>query len=194
MVSVWFVRAKKWVPMLAFVYSTVSVLWLLSQLLSHRALIVPAFISPLAVGVWSSASVSAVCFLLALVFGIMYLEKERELRHKRARLFYYQLPALGELDRWAGRFVGLGWLLYTPVWLALLFLTHGVSQALWCTRARQVGATLIWLVYGLAAMMRVLGRGDGHGMARGAMWAFLSVLLNAWGIDSICVGPPHAAL
>jgi hypothetical protein len=192
--SLWFVGAKKWISMLAFLYSTVSVLWLLSQLVSRRALIVAPGVSPLNASLWASVSLSTVFFLLALVFGIMYIEKERELKHKRARLFYYQLPALGELDWWTGRFMAWGWILYTPFWVVVLLFSHGVSHTLWCPRARQLGAALIWGGYGLAAAVRALGRGDGHRMAQGAMWAFLSVLVNVWGIDSICMGPQRVGV
>ncbi len=59
-----------------------------------------------------SATAAVVVFLLAAVVGLMYTEKERELRLKSIEVFYYRLPALQEMDRLSAVLAAVGLLLW----------------------------------------------------------------------------------
>lgn len=124
------------------------------------------------------SAISLACFLLLAVFAIMYIEKERELRQKKVRLFYYQLPALGAMDRGMARMLGLGW-----PWFTLTVLLAGIARktvglAFWPDVWYLLGVLLVWVIYGALFLGRFGWHWQGHRAATGSMLAFLGVLLN----------------
>lgn len=181
-------------PVSAFLLPTAFVIWLGGQAVSGRVLVAP---SHTAYGPWLVmhlvlTAFGDASFLLAAVFGIMYIEKERELKKKRIRLFYYQLPALEDMDSWTGRFILVGWLVYT---MALIFgavATHAVGKPFWT--GQELGALGIWALYGALASARRVLHWNGHRIATLSMIAFMAVVVNVFGIGLILSGPYHTAI
>ena len=95
-------------PVGGFLMPIATLIWLGSQALS-RHLIIPSYVNGLLFAIHVVAGILAyVAFLFAAVFSIMYTEKERELRRKQVRLFYYQLPSLDVMDVVSARLIYLG--------------------------------------------------------------------------------------
>lgn len=164
----------------AFVFPIVVVLWGLAEWAMPREWGVGGTVFWLGAGL---SALAGAAFLLLAVFGIMYIEKERELSQKRIRLFYYQLPALDHLDRWAGRMLGFGWILFTA---ALSVSRIGVRGG-WAALA---APAMIWIVYAIIAAGRLAFHWSGHRMAVGGMVAFLALTIEIYGIAWTSVHPP----
>lgn len=158
-----------------FLVPTVFGIWLISQAFVQGSPYVPSADHP-----WQMASLlisigSDVAFLFANVFGIMYIEKERELKNKNARLFYYRLPALEKMDRLGSRMIYLGTLL----------LVGSIGLGFMHSSSRTIPDIGLWsfLILGIYIMYMILrGMGwRGHRLAFYEMTAFLVVVLNFWG-------------
>ncbi len=173
-------------PVAAFLFPVVFALWAASQALSHR---VTAELMPGA-GPWLSVhllltTLAHVAFLMAAVFGIMYMEKERELRTKQVRLFYYQLPALDAMDTLTGRLIVAGWVLLTLALGAGSLGGHALTGTYWVWTPKVTVSLLIWGLYGFLVLTRVIGRWQGHRVAILSMVGFLAVVVNLFGVSLI---------
>ncbi len=129
---------------------------------------------PLHIGL---ATLAVVGLLLSAVMGLMYTEKERELRQKSVEVFYYRLPALQEMDRWSARFAAFG----LGFWLLALLAGHLAET----TVARppfspvvQVWSLFTAAMYVLYFALRVLRGWRGRPAAVMVMVLFLLVLMN----------------
>lgn len=111
------------------------------------------------------------CFVASFVSSLMYLLLDRQLRRKRFNPIYYRLPPLEQLDRWAGRFIFMGFPLLSVGLLAGAVFAHGNWQA-WYVDPKVVWTVLVWLVYGGYILMRQL---YGWGGRRGAWWSVTGV-------------------
>ncbi|MCY0877504.1 MAG: hypothetical protein OWU84_00940 [Firmicutes bacterium] len=123
--------------------------------------------------VWALVVAGVMSFVLAAVFAIMYLEKERELKQRRVRLFYYRLPALEALDRAMGRALTAGFGIMTGAGLVVLsgFLAHGEPWRV----------ELLWALYALIAAVRYPGHWRGPRLASLTMVASLAVVAYVFG-------------
>lgn len=187
-----FARRLMFASVGAFLFPVVALVWLLSQLVlapSH-----PEADSGWLVVHIVAAALSDAAFLMASVFGIMYIEKERELKSKRVRLFYYQLPSLEDMDGWLARFLTVGWLLFT---LTL------VSGALWAYTshtwvltgtATEIWSLATWVVYAVLVWARVGFHWQGHRLAVWSMVAFLVVLGQVFGVSVLFPGLHHTGV
>ncbi|WP_430626596.1 hypothetical protein [Sulfobacillus thermotolerans] len=89
---VFYQRLRPTWPLGGFLMPVVVVVWLGGQVLPRTPGTSTVLVS-------SIASMAAyVAFLIAAVFSVMYFEKERELKWKKVRVFYYQLPSLDVMD------------------------------------------------------------------------------------------------
>ena len=181
-------------PVGAFLFPVVFVVWLMSQGVSGNDAPGRHPMGVLLVLHVVVAALGDVSFLLASVFGIMYIEKERELKNKRVRLFYYQLPALGDMDAWSGRFVAAGWGLFTATLVTGALWGHATGSAYWMWNAKQIWSFMTWAIYGALFVARYVGKWHGHRLATWSMIAFLVVLVNVFGVNLLFPGPHHAIL
>lgn len=169
-------RKSPWMPVGAFLFPVVFIVWLVGQWLmppftgvaSDRSFSVGVFVALVVV--------SEVLFTWAVALGIMYTEKERELKAKRVRLFYYQLPDLAFMDRWLSRMMRAGWILLTVALLvgSVVFIR---SSGLWS----QSLSVLVWILYGIAVVLEWRIGWRGHRAAVTSMVLYLAVLANLLG-------------
>lgn len=176
----------------AFLFPIVFVLWLVSQMLPRHLADLPAALN----SAWlivhiALATMGYVAFLLSAVFGIMYLEKERELKNKRVRLFYYQLPSLGEMDAWSARLIAVGLPLLTGSLVVGALLAKSVWGVYWSGTPKDVWSVVIWAVYGFYLVVRYGIGWRGHRVAMYSMTAFLLVVFNFLGVNLLFEGPHH---
>lgn len=178
----WLVGARRLgLEMLAaFLFPVAFLLWLMSLAFQGRGLVV---LPPIWLWLGVALSALAVASLLqCAVFGIMYIEKERELAQKRVRLFYYQLPALDDLDAWMGR---LCWWAWPALMLAVLV----TRLARWHAPGwSDLGAVAIWAFLAGLAVGRTFWRWRGHGAAVGLMIAFLALLVDMGMVGTVLPG------
>lgn len=177
-------------PVGAFLFPIIFLVWLVSQSVSPR--ITMDSTSIMGIGLLLHivlATLGDVCFLLSAVFGIMYVEKERELKNKKIRLFYYQLPALGDMDGWGGKLVLIGWIVFSLALLTGAWWAHVIGLSFWHNRVQIVGAGVEWLVYLGYLATRYVAHWQGHRAAVFVMLAFIIVLMNVFGINLVFPGP-----
>lgn len=173
----------------SFLIPIVFLLWLGSQFLGHKA---PTRGPPFLAG-WlglhiALATAGYVAFLLAAIFGIMYMEKERELKRKKIRLFYYQLPPLEDMDLIGSRLILLGLPLLTVAMYLGAQTAHLVWGSYWTWTAKEIWSFMTWLVYLVYLCLRWLAGWRGHRSAIYAMLAFVLVIFNFIGVNLLFPG------
>lgn len=136
---------------------------------------------------------SYACFSLALVFAIMYLWQEKELKSRKVDAFFFRLPALGVLDRQG----------YRTIFLGFLALSLGiVSGSVWAQQAwgsfwswdpKETGSLALWLFYLIYLHSRFLSGWRGRKSAYLAIIGFLAMLFIFLGINLFIPGM-HAYL
>lgn len=182
-------RRRPYAQIGSFLIPIVAVLWVGSQFVAHD---IKAFPPASLVG-WLGlhiilATASYAVFLLAAIFGIMYMEKERELKKKKVRLFYYQLPPLEEMDLILSRLIMLGVPLLTVAMLFGAQTAKIVWGAYWTWTAKETWSFMTWIVYLVYLGLRWGAGWRGHRSAIYAMVAFLLVLFNFIGINLLFGG------
>lgn len=164
----------------AFLYPPVFLLWSAS-LVTARRFFEPG--PPMSIGIsLMMSAIAASTFFLFAVFGIMYIEKERELAEKRIRLFYYQLPALDDMDEWMARLSLWGWPWFTATLIVGQFFGGGGPFPGGLGRIAPVA---IWAIYTIIVVGRLFFHWRGHRVAVGAMLAFVGVLGNLFFVDLV---------
>ncbi len=148
---------------------------------------VPGAVPPALSGTWLALHVvlavtAYAAFLLAAAAGLMYLEKERELRKKEPRVFYYRLPALQESDRCSRRLVEAGMVLLTLAMAGGVYWARRVTGVYWAWTAKETWSLITWGVYALYLAARWRGLG-GHRAAWLSLAAFLFVAGNFFGVN-----------
>lgn len=177
-------------PAGAFIFPIVFVIWVLAAWLPKPLLAAPRLTAWLALhGLVSGMAAAA--FLLLAVFGIMYIEKERELAQKRVRLFYYQLPALDDMDAWMARLLGFAWPWLTAAIVIGRVTTPG-GHALWPVDVW--ASVVLWAIYGFIFAGRFFLKWRGHRTAVGVMLAFLAVMIDIFGVNLAAIGGAHVTL
>ncbi len=174
----------------SFLIPIVFLLWVGSQGLNHPAGTQRPSILVGWLGLYIAvATASYVVFLLAAIFGIMYMEKERELKKKQIRLFYYQLPPLEDMDLIASRLIMVGVPLFA---VALYFGAQTVKLvwgSYWAWTAKETWSFITWLVYLVYLGLRWILGWRGHRSAIYAMLAFIVVMFNFIGVNLLFPGP-----
>lgn len=182
-------RRRPYAQIGSFLIPIVALLWIGSQFVAHHiGAPAPSFL----VG-WLGlhiilATASYAMFLLAAIFGIMYMEKERELKKKKVRLFYYQLPPLEEMDLILSRLIMLGVPLLTVAMVLGAQAAKIVWGSYWTWTAKETWSFMIWGVYLVYLGLRWGAGWRGHRTAVYAMVAFLLVLFNFIGVNLLFGG------
>lgn len=172
-----------------FLFPVIFLVWLLSQWYSKTTVHVPVHLT----GAWlvihvAGATLAYAAFVMAAVFGIMYIEKERELKRKQVRLFYYQLPSLGEMDAYGARMITWGVPLLVVALGAGAVWAKVVWGHYWAWSLKDVWSLSTGLVYVFYLVARWLFGWRGHRSAVLAMMAFLLVLANFFGVNLVFHG------
>ncbi|PSR28853.1 MAG: cytochrome C assembly protein [Sulfobacillus benefaciens] len=164
-------------PVGGFLLPITTMIWLGSQSLSRRLVVPPHLHGTLLKIHIGTAIFAYVAFLLASVFSIMYTEKERELKRKRVRLFYYQLPSLETMDAMSARLILAGMVFFTVTLVSGILWAKQVFNVYWLWSAKDVWSAVVWLAYIAYLVLRAAGW-RGHKAAIYAMSAFLLVVIN----------------
>jgi ABC-type transport system involved in cytochrome c biogenesis permease subunit len=171
-------RFRPTLPLGGFLMPVLVLIWMGSQALAKQPAVLPARVSgPILTIHIVSAMLAYVAFLLAAVFSIMYSEKERELKRKRVRLFYYQLPSLDVMDFMSSRLVLAGLVFLTLTLIMGAVWSRRVWGYYWSWSAQSIWSTLTWMVYAVYEVLRQAGW-RGHRASIYTMAAFLFVLVN----------------
>lgn len=163
----------------AFLFPIVFLLWL-AGLLTSGWFVVFTSLGWMGINL-GLAAVAVVTFLLMAVFGIMYIEKERELAEKQIRLFYYQLPALDDMDWWMARLSVWGWSWFTLTLIVGRFATGGAGGF----GLSPIASFAVWVIYALLLAGRLFWHWRGHRAAVGSMLAFVGVLVDLFAVGAI---------
>lgn len=183
------VRRPSWAALGGFVAPLLTLIWVGGWLVDvPLAAVLPRDLE----GAWLVAHVALAtaaytAFLLASAAAVMYIEKERELRQKTPRLFYYRLPALADSDRWSRRFVQVGLPLLTAAMVAGSVWSKRVLGVYWDWSPKEVWSSVTWAVYALYLLARRWGWG-GHRAAWLSIWAFVFVAANFLGVNIVFHG------
>lgn len=112
-------------------------------------------------------------FTLAFASAVGYVIQERLLRTKHVVGVFQRLPALEELDALGGRFVTIGFPMFT-LGLVLGIVWAAQQSAL---SAAQGFGMLAWLCFGLVLLTRAIGGWSGRRAAIGTMLGFLCAMV-----------------
>lgn len=178
-------RARPEWPLGGFLMPVAVVVWLGGQALPRSRELAPAGNVPAAS--LELLMLACVAFLLAAVFSIMYSEKERELKRKRVRLFYYQLPPLDVMDVVSARLAVAGLILLTLAVGLAAWWGEMTSRPVWPWVVHDVGIDLVWAAYAAYGALRIWGW-QGHRAALYTMTAFLLVLANIFAMGLMIHG------
>lgn len=111
-------------------------------------------------------------FTLAFASAVGYVIQERLLRTKHVIGVFQRLPALEELDALGGRFVNIGFPLFT-LGLVLGIVWAAQASAL---NTEQGFGMLAWLFFGMVLLTRAIAGWNGRRAAIGTMLGFLCAM------------------
>ncbi len=175
-------------PVGGFLMPVLVLIWLGSQALTKRAAVISGRLSGPVLTIHIIAAMLAyVAFLLGAVFSIMYSEKERELKRKKVRLFYYQLPSLDVMDGMSSRLTVAGLVFFTLTLIMGAIWSKRIWGYYWSWNAQSIWSTLTWLVYIVYEILRLAGW-RGHKAAIYTMAAFLFILVNLFVVGVVFHG------
>jgi ABC-type transport system involved in cytochrome c biogenesis permease subunit len=188
-----FTRQAAWSVLAGFVVPVLTVVWLVAHLVAGR---VPGRIPIDLTGATLAAHVvlataSYAAFVLSAGSALMYLEKERELRRKVPRVFYYRLPALVDSDRKSARWAMAGLALLAAATVCGAVWARATAGTYWIWGAKETATLVTGAVYLAYTGARLAGVG-GHRAAWFSLTAFLVVALNFLGLAVLFPGW-HAA-
>lgn len=131
--------------------------------------------------IWAHVGL-ALMGLAALVLNfagaLMYLLQERQLKARRPGAWYYRLPALETLDRMSLRTLTVGFPFLTAG-LALGFIWAGPARAPMLAHDPLAAFSVVmWVVYALTLVGRVVGQWHGRQAAWLAVAGFCTLLLT----------------
>jgi ABC-type uncharacterized transport system permease subunit len=118
-----------------------------------------------------------VAFTLAFAAAVGYVIQERLLRTKHVIGVFQRLPALEELDSLGGRFVTIGFPMFT-LGLMLGIVWAAQQSAL---SAAQGFAMLAWLFFGIVLLTRAVAGWNGRRAAIGTMLGFMCAMVALGG-------------
>lgn len=124
------------------------------------------------------ATMAVLSLLLAAVFGLMYTEKERELRRKSLEVFYYHLPGLNEMDEWSARLAAIGLTLWIFALAAGGLAADSLAKRIGLSNLSVLWASFTTVMYGVYFVLRGFFGWRGRPAAILIMALFLMVLVN----------------
>ncbi len=148
----------------------------------------PALKSPWMAAHVSFCFISYACFTLALIFAVMFLWQEKELKSRKAGGFFFRLPSLGFLDRLGYRVVVFGF----------IFLSLGiVSGSVWAQQAwgsfwswdpKETWSLALWMLYLVYLHSRLMSGWRGKRSAYLAIIGFGIMLFTYLGVSFFLPG------
>ncbi|MBX5467456.1 MAG: cytochrome c biogenesis protein [Firmicutes bacterium] len=180
-------RQRGWETALGFLLPVIFALWWVGILLS------PVQSRPDVLGalLWIHVGLAALAYvalLLSALVATMYTEKERELRRRHVRLFYYRLPDLEAMDRLSARLVAVGVLLLGVAIVTGALWAKVVAGRYWNWSPKEVWTAASWATYAAYLVARWRWGWRGHASAVWAMAAFLLVVVNLFVINAVFPG------
>lgn len=172
------IRGRDLIALGGFVFPTVAALWLVDRLLALGPMRAASLSDPWVPVHVGLATLAVAAFLLAAVFGVMYTEKERELRRKAVEVFYYRLPALRDMDRMGAAASVLGLALWVLALTAGTLASKAITGRYWAWTAKEDGSLITAAVYGAYLAARLAAGWRGRPAAVWAMAAFLVVVAD----------------
>jgi ABC-type transport system involved in cytochrome c biogenesis permease subunit len=122
-------------------------------------------------------------FLVTFIASAIYLLQERELKSKKPKKFFYQLPALGDLDDLFFKFLLSG---FTFMSLGLLVGIIWAEQDWvngWYQDPKVIAAFGTWAIYLILIYLRVTVGWRGRRAALVSMLGFVSILFTFLGVS-----------
>ncbi len=117
-------------------------------------------------------------FVVTFIAALLYLFQERELKRKKPKTFYYQLPSLGKLDDLFLRFLISGFcFMSVGLLVGIIWARQDWVQG-WQRDPTVVAAAATWLIYLLLIYLRLTVGWRGRRAAVISMAGFISVLLT----------------
>ena len=131
---------------------------------------------------------SYACFTLALVFAVMYLWQEKELKSRKIDTFFFRLPPLEFLDRLGYRTIVFGF-----IFLSLGIVTGSVwAQQAWGTfwswDPKETWSLVMWLLYLVYLHCRLMSGWRGKKSAYLAIIGFGVMLFTYIGVSFLLPG------
>ncbi len=182
-------RHPDWQPVAGFAVPVLSLFWLVGLFFPAG---LPGRLPRALTGTWLTvhivlAAAAYTAFLLAASTALMYLEKERELRRKEPRVFYYRLPALTASDQCSLRLVAGGLVLLSLAMAGGMVWSSVLYGRPWTWTTKEIWSLITWGVYAGYLVARWRGFA-GHRAAWLSIWAFLLVAFNFLGINLVVHG------
>jgi cytochrome c-type biogenesis protein CcsB len=122
-------------------------------------------------------------FFVTFIAGILYLLQERELKRKKPRTFYYQLPSLSALDDLFLKFL---------IW-GFVFMTAGLTVGLiwaerdwvggWTRDPKVIAAMATWGIYLALLYLRLAIGWRGRRAVLISMFGVISILVTFLGVS-----------
>ncbi len=131
---------------------------------------------------------SYACFTLALVFAIMYLWQEKELKSRKVDVFFFRLPALGALDQQGYRIIFLGFISLSLGIVSGSVWAQQAWGAFWSWDPKETGSLALWLLYLIYLHSRLMSGWRGRKSAYLAIIGFLAMLFIFLGVSLFIPG------
>jgi cytochrome c-type biogenesis protein CcsB len=122
-------------------------------------------------------------FFVTFIAGLLYLLQERELKAKKPKAFYYNLPSLRTLDDLFQRFLIVGFVLMTAGLLVGIIQAEKAWDTGWFRDPKVISATITWAIYLSLIYARVAWGWRGRRAAWLSLIGFLSVLITFLGVS-----------
>ena len=129
-------------------------------------------------------------FFVTFAAGVIYLLQERQLKRKKATVFFYQLPSLEVLDDLFLKFLTWGFTFMTLGLLVGLIWAEREWVGGWHKDPKVIAALLTWGIYLILIYLRVTLGWRGRRAALLSLLGFVSVLFTFLGVSFF--GSQHA--
>lgn len=124
------------------------------------------------------AVLSYAAFTFAFAFSLMYLIQDRLLRTKRFTRWYFRLPSLERLDRYANRAILMGFpLLTVAMVLGMVWGKLTVGNFLF-TDPKSVFTECLWCMYGIYLLLHVKNGWGGTKLMQYNLVCYIGVIVN----------------
>jgi cytochrome c-type biogenesis protein CcsB len=129
-------------------------------------------------------------FFVTFIASVIYLLQERELKSKKPKRFFYQLPSLGDLDELFFKFLLSGFMFMTLGLLVGIIWAEQDWVSGWYQDPKVIAAFGTWAIYLILIYLRVTVGWRGRRAAFFSMLGFVSVLFTFLGVSYL--GGQHA--
>lgn len=136
------------------------------------------FRSPLFATHISLALLGYAAFVAGAAYGFVFLRLYRELKSGRFRTFYGKLPPLEVLERMMGGALEIGFGALTGAVVAGIVQGVQLGDPGWTTDPKVVTTLAVWLLYGVALVMRRLRRWHGRQTAVASLLGVAAIVVS----------------